>query len=85
MSAYSRKEYQVNRRLVLEASGGRCQWPNCDRPARTADHIKPLRQGGTNDITNLRASCGNCNSKGGADITNELRRARRIGRRSRRW
>ncbi len=85
MSAYSRKEYQVNRLAVLEASGWRCQWPGCDRPARTADHVVPLKAGGSNDIANLRASCGRCNSQGGAAITNELRRARRIGQRSRRW
>jgi 5-methylcytosine-specific restriction endonuclease McrA len=82
---YKSGEYQRNRLVVLAAAGGRCQWPGCDRPAGTVDHIIPLAYGGSHDLANLRASCAKCNSRGGMAIVNEWRRQRRIGRRSRRW
>jgi 5-methylcytosine-specific restriction endonuclease McrA len=85
MTAYSQAEYKTNRRLVLEAAHHQCQWPGCGRPANTADHIVPLAYGGSNDLANLRALCWHHNSVGGAAITNTIKRARRIGRRSRRW
>ncbi|MEV6300403.1 HNH endonuclease signature motif containing protein [Actinoplanes sp. NPDC051861] len=51
--------YQRNRRTILEGS------PLCTlcrrRSATTADHIVPLSKGGTNELTNLRPSCGPCN------------------------
>jgi 5-methylcytosine-specific restriction endonuclease McrA len=82
---YARTDYQTNRRLVLEAAGWRCQWPGCTNVATTADHITPLALGGTHHLSNLRASCRACNSRGGVKITNALRARRRIGRRSRDW
>jgi 5-methylcytosine-specific restriction endonuclease McrA len=85
MTAYSRSDYKANRLAVLSAAGWRCQWPGCTNRATTADHVIPLARGGTNDTWNLRASCWSCNSKGGVAITNEIRRAKRVGRRSRRW
>ena len=83
--AYHQAAYQRMRRAVLEAAGWRCQWPGCHRPASTVDHVTPLAYGGSNDPANLRASCATCNSRGGVAITNALRDARRVGRRSRRW
>jgi 5-methylcytosine-specific restriction endonuclease McrA len=83
--AYGRASYQTNRLLVLSASGGQCCVPGCDRPATTADHIVSLSHGGTHDLANLRAMCRHHNSSLGARQTNELRRAKRLGRRSRRW
>jgi 5-methylcytosine-specific restriction endonuclease McrA len=82
---YKAPLYLRNRRLVLEAGGGRCQWPGCRRPATTIDHVVPLARGGTHDLANLRASCARCNSRGGVEITNEKRRLRKLGRRSRAW
>ena len=65
--AYKDPAYVANRAAVLAAADGVCQCPgcgvcdgNCKRPATTADHIVPLRQGG--DHTTLRAMCLNCNS-----------------------
>jgi 5-methylcytosine-specific restriction endonuclease McrA len=83
--AYHRAEYRHNRLAVLEAAGWRCEWPGCGRPANSCDHILPLSQGGGNTLGNLRASCHRCNSQGGAKITNEIKVAKRVGRRSRRW
>ena len=83
--AYHRANYRNVRAMVLARAGYVCEWPGCSNRATTVDHVVPLSAGGNNDPSNLRASCAPCNYRGGAAITNELRRARRIGRRSRRW
>jgi 5-methylcytosine-specific restriction endonuclease McrA len=83
--AYNRRSYQTNRRQVLAASGGRCAIAGCGRLATTADHVIPLARGGTHDLANLRALCAFHNSSLGAALTNEIKAAKRLGRRSRRW
>ena len=35
----------------------------CGRPAREVDHIVPLSQGGTNDLSNLEGRCKPCHSR----------------------
>ena len=50
-------EYQRNRAIVMAEAQGRCYYPGCTTPATTCDHIKPRRDGGGNDVGNLRASC----------------------------
>jgi 5-methylcytosine-specific restriction endonuclease McrA len=80
---YKNRTYQRNRRLVLEAARFRCAI--CGGRALSADHIRPLAAGGTHDITNLRALCRQCNSRLGAELTNAIKTARRVGRQSRRW
>jgi 5-methylcytosine-specific restriction endonuclease McrA len=74
---------QRNRLAVLDAAGWRCQI--CGKTANTADHVLPLALGGTHDLANLRALCQSRNSVLGARVTNEIKAARRIGSRSRRW
>jgi 5-methylcytosine-specific restriction endonuclease McrA len=80
---YKSSVYQRNRRLVLEASGWRCS--RCGGVATTADHVLALARGGSHDLANLRALCARCNSQLGAQITNELKARRKVGRQSRRW
>ena len=80
---YKSKLYQRNRRLVLEQSRFRCQI--CGNRAVTCDHVRPLAMGGTHDIANLRALCWSCNSRLGAEVTNAIKAARKVGRHSRRW
>ena len=80
---YKSLQYRRNRLAVLDAAGWRCQ--RCGKPANTADHIVPLSAGGTHELANLRALCQSCNSVLGAEVTNEIKAARRIGRRSRMW
>jgi 5-methylcytosine-specific restriction endonuclease McrA len=75
--------YQRNRRAVLEAAGYRCC--RCGKAANTADHIVPLVMGGTHDLSNLRPMCRRCNSSLGAQLTNRLKMAGKVGRQSRRW
>jgi 5-methylcytosine-specific restriction endonuclease McrA len=82
---YKSRQYQRNRRLVLDAAEGRCYWPGCRRLATTADHIVPLARGGDHSAGNLRPCCWHHNSQGGAQITNQIKQNRRMGLRSRRW
>jgi 5-methylcytosine-specific restriction protein A len=58
-------------RLVIERDGGRCQLrlKGCAVIATTADHILPRSRGGSAHPSNLRASCGHCNSARGAGQT----------------
>jgi 5-methylcytosine-specific restriction endonuclease McrA len=70
---------------VLAASDGKCSVPGCTRPATTADHIVALRLGGDHSVDNLRPMCPHHNSSLGAKLTNEIRAAKKLGRRSRRW
>jgi 5-methylcytosine-specific restriction endonuclease McrA len=52
------------RRYVLERDGHQCQ--SCGQTSRRRslqiDHIIPLAQGGTNDISNLQTLCQACNA-----------------------
>jgi 5-methylcytosine-specific restriction endonuclease McrA len=79
---YASATYKRNRLIVLNAAGGRCFSPGCQRPALTADHITPLCQGGTHDLANLRACCAYHNSQRSMQLLNQRRT---IGRSSRRW
>ena len=86
-SPYAQRDYKANRIAVIVAAHGRCQvmLPGCKGVATTADHIAPVSAGGSNDVANLRACCRACNSSMGAVLTNERRRLRKLGRRSRQW
>jgi 5-methylcytosine-specific restriction endonuclease McrA len=49
------------RPAVLKRDGYTCQL--CGAPANAVDHIVPYRDGGTDDLSNLRALCPSCNSR----------------------
>ena len=50
--------------VALKAIVQRCQWPGCDRWARTsqADHLEPHSDGGTSDPHNCGIHCGHHNN-----------------------
>jgi hypothetical protein len=53
------------RAAVLERDGGVCHW--CGRPGAThVDHLLARSVGGSDDPSNLVASCASCNLKRGA-------------------
>ena len=81
---HTRAAYQMNRRIVLEAAGWRCaiDGPRCTVRATTVDHIRPVADGGSDDLENLRAACVACNSAAGAALVNGRRRPKGA---SRRW
>ena len=59
----STRAWRNTRQRILGRDGYRCQ--QCGAPAEHVDHITPLAAGGTDDASNLRALCANCNlSKG---------------------
>jgi 5-methylcytosine-specific restriction endonuclease McrA len=60
------QEYRRNRMLVLQASAYVCAY--CGGRATTVDHQLPLARGGSNDVSNLLASCTRCNSRKGARV-----------------
>ena len=86
-SPYSASSYRRQHDAVLEEAGYRCEirGPRCTGTATTVDHVISLAEGGTHDRVNLRAACRPCNSSLGAAISNERRRQRTVGRRSRSW
>jgi 5-methylcytosine-specific restriction endonuclease McrA len=55
------------RLTVLARDHYTCQlgYPGCTVIATHADHILPLRFGGTNHLANLRAACRSCNLRRG--------------------
>ena len=81
--AYNHPQYKANRLACLVRDRYKCHW--CGGKATTADHVTALAHGGRHDLANLVASCHACNSRRGAEITNDLKVARRMGSRSRQW
>lgn len=55
--------------IVLRRDNGLCQCPDCQGgkvrllPAHEVDHIKPKAEGGTDDMSNLRAVNRDCHKK----------------------
>ena len=58
-------EWQRRRARVIERDGGICQLrlAGCTTAATTADHIVGVAEGGSDDESNLRASCRACNEQ----------------------
>ncbi|ALA67567.1 HNH endonuclease [Corynebacterium lactis] len=53
------------RAVVLNRDGGQCQvrGPRCEVVAVEVDHIVPVFEGGTDDLCNLQAVCGQCHRR----------------------
>lgn len=69
---YNDPEYLRNRSFVLARDLWCEGYPvgihgNTRVRTTTADHIKPLSQGGTHALDNLEAMCASCNSSKGAE------------------
>jgi 5-methylcytosine-specific restriction endonuclease McrA len=65
------------RKYVFDRNGYQCQ--SCHEIELSAkklqiDHIVPLAQGGTNDISNLQTLCAKCNREKSAKIDIRFRR-----------
>lgn len=53
--------YRANRKVVL-ANARFCHW--CNKPGTmVCDHVLPLNQGGTSELSNLVGACIGCNNK----------------------
>jgi 5-methylcytosine-specific restriction endonuclease McrA len=80
---YSDPEYVRNRRIVL-ADSPTCAYPGCYAPATTADHIRPVSQGGDNSIENLRPMCRRHNEQLGGALGRAALKRRAAARRRQR-
>ncbi len=49
-------------RLMVLRARPICQWTGCNDPAEHVDHIVSLRDGGTNELSNLQGLCGHHHS-----------------------
>ena len=55
---YDRREWRDRIQPRQLAREPMCQWPQCERPADTVDHITPISQGGAKrDPGNLQSLC----------------------------
>ena len=70
------KRKQIPKKIrfeVFKRDSFRCQY--CGNAAPDVlleiDHIKPVKEGGTNDITNLITACRDCNSGKGARLIDD--------------
>jgi 5-methylcytosine-specific restriction endonuclease McrA len=73
-AAYSDPTYLDNRAKILEDSP-LCHWCVTER-ATTADHLRAVAQGGTNDLRNLVPACERCNRLRGASLGGIQRKAK---------
>jgi 5-methylcytosine-specific restriction endonuclease McrA len=59
----STRAWRKTRAQVLKRDRDTCHW--CGANATHADHVVPKSRGGTDDLSNLVASCGPCNQARG--------------------
>jgi predicted nuclease with TOPRIM domain len=68
---HARRSFTVSQRAhILSKTSGRCVYCRCQLPKTWhVEHLDPLCLGGTNEDSNLRAACVDCNQrKGGMDF-----------------
>lgn len=56
------RRWEKLRRMILDETP-MCQAEGCNRIATQVDHILPLREGGTDERTNLQSLCHKCHSR----------------------
>ena len=81
-ATYRDRLYQANRSRILKG-GPLCHWCGV-APATTADHLRAVSQGGTNDIENLVPACEPCNRLRGASLGGQVTKQRAAARRRQR-
>ena len=52
------RAWMATRQTVLTRDGFECQQCGCISTSNEVDHIIPLEQGGSNDISNMQTLCG---------------------------
>ena len=58
---YHTRAWEQVRRLVIARDGGLCTL--CRRPGNTVDHLREVRDGGTDEMGNLRLLCAACHNR----------------------
>jgi 5-methylcytosine-specific restriction protein A len=65
-ATYGDPEYRRNRTVAMRRDNWRCRIRTpgtCIGAARKCDHIVPVSQGGTHNLSNLRAACDPCHDQ----------------------
>ena len=77
------RKWAVLRKLVLRRAMYRCeiQLPGCSELATEVDHIISRMDGGSDELSNLRAACKPCNLRKGAASGSGFFRAAAVPRR----
>ena len=65
--------WKATRLAVLTRDGFRCATPGCERRASIADHIISRRNGGADDMGNLRSLCSVCDNRVKQDASGQRR------------
>jgi 5-methylcytosine-specific restriction endonuclease McrA len=60
---YQTTAWRTLRERALSRDGRICVTPNCGAPAKVVDHIIPRREGGRDDLVNLRSLCRSCDNR----------------------
>jgi 5-methylcytosine-specific restriction enzyme A len=58
---YHTRAWEQVRRLVVARDGGLCTL--CRGPGNTVDHLREVRDGGTDEMGNLRLLCAACHNR----------------------
>ncbi len=67
---------------VLKRSGGMCEAPDCNRPGKDFDHVKPVAIGGKSTEDNCQLLCRECNAAKGVQEARDAAKSDRAGGRS---
>ena len=75
--ASKKTQHQAQMQSLIDEAGGRCIY--CTEPFSavclpTIEHLNPLSRGGTDDRSNLGASCERCNNRKGSMTHEEFMR-----------
>ena len=68
--------------VVLKRSGGMCEAPDCTRPGKDFDHVRPVAIGGESTLENCQLLCRTCNAAKGIQEARDAAKADRSGMRS---
>lgn len=60
---YTSKTWRRLRVMRLQIDHYRCTTPGCGWPAAVVDHVIARKDGGTNEIGNLRSLCRSCDNQ----------------------
>jgi 5-methylcytosine-specific restriction endonuclease McrA len=61
------------RNQIIDRDGDQCWYCRDGSAYLTIDHVVPVSEGGTNELSNLRAACRECNAEKGSRSEDDFR------------